>query len=229
MYYLRSRYYNAQSSRFTNADSLLSFGILNTNLQTYCVNNPIFLSDSNGRDFFEDCYDENPLLNDDFFDIGGGYQVNIPSYATWSSFHSTPLMDGMWSGGLTSANAADIWDSCHNTSGNTANKSGAQKLHRPYIRQAVRAVVESLARRATNGNFLDANTRLEITGKYHLGHIASYEFWRLRRFAEEHGMTQSEFNDFCNNPGFYQIEDPHSNMSHEYEDKGEYNGLPGFP
>ena len=42
-------------------------------------------------------------------------------------------------------------------------------------------------------------------------------------------MTQSEFNDFCNNPDFYQIEDPHSNMSHEYEDKGEYNGLPGFP
>ena len=30
-------------------------------------------------------------------------------------------------------------------------------------------------------------------------------------------MSQLDFNDYMNNPDFYQIEDPLSNMSHKYE------------
>lgn len=34
------------------------------------------------------------------------------------------------------------------------------------------------------------------------------------------GLTQPQFNDFVNNPKFYQIESPASNQSHIYELKG---------
>lgn len=37
--------------------------------------------------------------------------------------------------------------------------------------------------------------------------------------AENLGWTQSEFNDYMNNPDFYQYEDPSSNRSHKYEMK----------
>lgn len=45
----------------------------------------------------------------------------------------------------------------------------------------------------------------------------------MLRYAIEHKMTQSEFNDFCNNPDYYQIEDPMSNMSHIFECREAYD------
>ena len=56
LYYLRSRYYNAVLSRFINMDSVLLKGILQSNQQAYCINNPILYSDSNGHDFLEDIW-----------------------------------------------------------------------------------------------------------------------------------------------------------------------------
>ena len=56
LYYLRSRYYNAALSRFVNMDSVLLKGILQSNQQAYCINNPILYSDSNGHDFLEDIW-----------------------------------------------------------------------------------------------------------------------------------------------------------------------------
>ena len=56
LYYLRSRYYNAVLSRFINKDSVLLKGILQSNQQAYCINNPILYSDSNGHDFLEDIW-----------------------------------------------------------------------------------------------------------------------------------------------------------------------------
>ena len=56
LYYLRSRYYNAALSRFINMDSVLLKGILKSNQQAYCINNPILYSDSNGHDFLEDIW-----------------------------------------------------------------------------------------------------------------------------------------------------------------------------
>jgi hypothetical protein len=38
-----------------------------------------------------------------------------------------------------------------------------------------------------------------------------------RDWAERKGMTQKEFNDMMNNPNIYQIEEPISNMSHQFE------------
>jgi hypothetical protein len=95
------------------------------------------------------------------------------------------------------------------------NKSGSY-LHRPYIRKATREAVEAGA--AKKGDkFLDANTEEIIEGDYQLGHKPGYEYSKYEKWAEERGMTQEEFNDMMNNPDIYQIEDPISNMSHQFE------------
>lgn len=90
-------------------------------------------------------------------------------------------------------------------------------LHRPYIRQSVREEVELRAEKNENGQFLDANTKEPIEGKYDLGHKAGHEFWREEQKAEAQRMSQEEFNDKMNNPDLYQIESPHENRSHAHE------------
>ena len=54
LYYLRSRYYNPSCCHFINMDSVLFKGLLFSNQQAYCCNNPVLHSDSNGRNIFED-------------------------------------------------------------------------------------------------------------------------------------------------------------------------------
>lgn len=51
MYYLQSRYYNARTGRFLNADNYPSTGqgILGNNMFVYCLNNPVGQSDPNGE------------------------------------------------------------------------------------------------------------------------------------------------------------------------------------
>lgn len=88
-------------------------------------------------------------------------------------------------------------------------------LNRPYIRASVRAEVERRAEKNEKGQFLDANTRQLIEGKYDLGHKAGHEHWREAEKAE--GLTQEEFNERMNNPDYFQIEDPHENRSHTHE------------
>ena len=90
-------------------------------------------------------------------------------------------------------------------------------LNRPYIRKDVRKEVERRAEKNEKGQFLDANTHKPIEGQYDLGHKAGHEYRREAKKAEEMGVTQKEFNDYMNNPDFYQIEDPHENRSHAYE------------
>jgi len=95
-------------------------------------------------------------------------------------------------------------------------------LHRPYIRADVRRAVEAKAPKTADGKFIDRSNPLNpivINGPYHLGHKPTHEFWREKAKAEAKCMTQEEFNDYMNNPDFYRIEDPKSNMSHKNEDK----------
>ena len=78
LYYLRSRYYNAERSRFVNADSVVS-----GNLFCYCYNSPIDLLDLSGkgplldwlkklRDIYTDTLIENARIN---------YKMNISLYS----------------------------------------------------------------------------------------------------------------------------------------------------
>lgn len=95
-------------------------------------------------------------------------------------------------------------------------------LHRSYIRKSTRSEVESRAQKNEQGQFLDANTGNAIEGKYDLGHKTGNEFRTEKAKAEMEGLTQSQFNDRMNNPDLYQIEDPSSNRSHQYEAKDGY-------
>ena len=52
LYYLNSRYYNAEVGRFLNADSVVSGTggeILGYNMFAYCMNNPVNMADDNGN------------------------------------------------------------------------------------------------------------------------------------------------------------------------------------
>lgn len=49
LYYLQSRYYDANVGRFINSDGLVSDGLLGTNSFTYCNNNPSNCIDPDGR------------------------------------------------------------------------------------------------------------------------------------------------------------------------------------
>ena len=49
LYYLQSRYYDAEVGRFISADSLVSSGILGVNIYVYCSNNPIIKADQSGH------------------------------------------------------------------------------------------------------------------------------------------------------------------------------------
>ena len=92
-------------------------------------------------------------------------------------------------------------------------------LHRSYIRKSTREQVLARAERNEKGQLLDANTRKPIEGKYDIGHKTDHEFRKARDEAEAKHMTQAEFNDQQNNPDHLQIEDPHSNRSHQFEAK----------
>ena len=50
-----------------------------------------------------------------------------------------------------------------------------------------------------------------------MGHVYGHEFWREKAQAEAKCMNQEDFNNYMNNPKFYRIEDPVSNMSHRNE------------
>lgn len=97
-------------------------------------------------------------------------------------------------------------------------------LHRPYIRDDVRAEVENRAQKNEQGQFLDANTGKAIEGQYDLGHKPGHEHWREAEKAEKEGLTQEQFNERMNNPDYYQIEDPHENRSHAHEQPKEEKG-----
>lgn len=91
------------------------------------------------------------------------------------------------------------------------------ELHRPYIRDSVRAEVERRTPKNEKGQYFDAHTGKAIEGPYDLGHKFGHEYWREAEKAEKEGLTQEQFNDRMNNPNYYQIEDPHENRSHTYE------------
>ena len=106
-----------------------------------------------------------------------------------------------------------------NTEVGIANNS-EHYLHRSYIRQSTIDVVNS----NTKVNYKTGQIYDEISRKWvnpsnvELGHTTGNEYWYWRNWAESQGMTQSQFNEFMNNPDFYRWQDITSNRSHIYED-----------
>ena len=218
LYYLRSRYYNPGWGRFVNADCIYS-----ANCFAYCENAPIAFFDEDGMKMslkigFDDCDFVTRLM---LGGAGGGFSYSGRCEDIWSgaSIRRAALAyEERW---INSPYNINVETYKPNLTPPTTQAEPA--LHRPYIRQAVRRIVAGRAKRTTDGKFIDPNTGKKIIGKYHFGHKSGVEFWRMLRYAIEHKMTQSEFNDFCNNPDYYQIEDPMSNMSHIFECREAYD------
>jgi len=101
----------------------------------------------------------------------------------------------------------------------SGGQSGANQggLKRPPIRKSTRAAVHAKAPKTPDGKPIDPNTGKAIEGTPDLGHKPGNEFWREKAKAEAEGITQKEFNDRMNDPDKYQLEDPSSNRSHQFE------------
>ena len=89
---------------------------------------------------------------------------------------------------------------------------------RPYLRKNLREEIIANAKKTADGRFIDPSTKKIIKGKYHFGHTFGHEHRRLVEEALSKGMTQQEFNNWINShPEWFQIQDPFSNFSHQYE------------
>jgi RHS repeat-associated protein len=99
---------------------------------------------------------------------------------------------------------ASVWDS----------------LRRPYLRKALRDIVDRTGR-TPDGKWIDANTGEVFEGAKHYGHKYGHEHRRLLSEAKSKCMTQKEFNDWINShPDWFQIEKPANNLSHKFEKSG---------
>ena len=189
-YYLRARFYNPVIGRFVQEDVYRGDGL---NLYAYCKNNPVVYYDPSG--YGEEKCDK----------VGG----NDSKSGTPSGFYQDA--NGRWhrpNGQFAS-----------NTEVGIANNS-EHYLHRSYIRQSTIDAVNS----NTKVNYKTGQIYDEISRKWvnpsnvELGHTTGNEYWYWRNWAESQGMTQSQFNEFMNNPDFYRWQDITSNRSHIYED-----------
>lgn len=189
-YYLRARFYNPVLGRFVQEDVYRGDGL---NLYAYCKNNPVVYYDPSG--YGEEKCDK----------VGG----NDSKSGTPSGFYQDA--NGRWhrpNGQFAS-----------NTEVGIANNS-EHYLHRSYIRQSTIDAVNS----NTKVNYKTGQIYDEISRKWvnpsnvELGHTTGNEYWYWRNWAESQGMTQSQFNEFMNNPDFYRWQDITSNRSHIYED-----------
>lgn len=88
---------------------------------------------------------------------------------------------------------------------------------RPNLRKSTTDKIEYST--DSQGRIIDENTGEAITEQMDIGHKQGFEAWRCRKAAEELGWNQSQYNEFMNNPDFYQYESHTGNISHAGEEK----------
>ena len=248
-YYLQNRYYDPQVKRFISPDSASTLtatpaSLNDKNLFAYCDNNPVNRVDVGGQ-FWDTVFDVVSLAvsvidvianpDDPWAWIGlAGDVVDLIPFVTCvgevtrvvsTTKKVVEAADTVHDAAKTIDNVGDTVETIGDV-GKTA--SNAKDLHRPYIRKSTRQAVEAKALRSADGKFLDANMKTVIEGKYDFGHVAGHEFWREKQMAMSKGWSQKQFNNYMNNPDFYQIEDPHWNRSHLFEQKYDVLGKKGF-
>ena len=89
LYYLQSRYYDANIGRFISADGYVSTGqgIIGNNMYAYCGNNPIMRSDRGGaaRGYESLDQDGKSMLEDPYFGIDSAY-YNYQVYSKTAAY-----------------------------------------------------------------------------------------------------------------------------------------------
>ena len=90
---------------------------------------------------------------------------------------------------------------------------------RVYLRTSTRQAIQDAAPKTADGDFIDPNTGQVIPqeGPFDYGHQPGYEWWRMQQMARDQGWTRQQVIEYENDPSHYQIEDPSSNRSHQYE------------
>ena len=203
-HYRRNRYVDPATGRFTQEDPIGLAGGLN--LYGFAGGDPVTFSDPFG------------------LSPGPGGCCLDPAIAFRLAWDALPWNRKLWillKDPETARRAAAMMPGPGGGGRATVGRAAARasSLHRPYIRQSVRAEVERRAARTADGRFIDPNTGQPISGRYDLGHKPGHEFHREKARAEAEGLTQAEFNERMNNPDLYQIEAPSSNRSRRYEQR----------
>jgi RHS repeat-associated protein len=202
--YMRNRYYDPGSGRFTQEDPIgIAGGI---NLYGFAGGDPVNFSDPYGLRACCLLPVVTTTIKANLAQIGSpetiGLAVNaLAGAAVIDLALSTPVV----------AEGIDLVRS------RVDDVTTPRGLRRPYIRKWVRQEVERRAPRSSDGRFIDPNTEQPIDGSYDLGHKPGHEFWKEKAKAEAEGLSQAEFNDRMNNPDLYQIEDPSSNRSRRHQ------------
>ena len=122
LYYLNSRYYDAEVGRFINADGIVGAngGLQGYNMFSYCNNSPVMFYDPSGcmGEIIEENFD-----NNDPFDLfpegmdggcGSGYYFSF-SNATYSSLYSGGIYNGNGSFGYTTPGVYSSYSAYKNT------------------------------------------------------------------------------------------------------------------
>ena len=90
---------------------------------------------------------------------------------------------------------------------------------RPHLRLTTRDQIRADAKKTVDGDFIEPNTGNVIPhdGQFHYGHKPGFEWRCTKEKALSLGWTVRQLTDYYNDPTHYQIEDPASNQSHQYE------------
>lgn len=199
LYYNHHRYYNPKWGRYMEPDPIGLEGGLNPFV--YSNNDPINKADPSGLGWKKLI---GSLADDILLPLGREAVKRISQNSSKEAAKKTT------SNQTKSATVKEI----------TAVQKSPE-LRRPYLRKATREAIQNAAPKTKDGKFIDPNTGKVIEGKFHYGHKFGMEHRRLKAEAEAKNMSQKEFNEHINNrPEHFQVEDPISNMSHQFEKLG---------
>ena len=91
-------------------------------------------------------------------------------------------------------------------------------LRRPNLWATTRADIREAAPKTADGDFIDPNTGKTVPSAVaQYGHKPGYEWRCIKARALSEGWTVQVLIDYFNDPRIYQMEDPVSNQSHQYE------------
>ena len=246
-YYLRARFYNPVIARFTQEDTYRGDGLnlyaYCANRPTYYIDptghwcdtkQDAFnkLASERGLDPDKMDYDTKQRLMAEASNIVKEQKKNPYSLAQADTWHQNqPIVQIPES---TSATRPLTWNEFQSANQGKYSQSqmseawsnykkthypneGKHYLHRPYLRKSTINGIDKGIN--SDGTYYDAYTYEAISGRPDKGHVFGHEFWRERNQAEALGWTQSQFNEYMNNPEFYQFETPELNRNHSREMK----------